>query len=125
MGRKRRERGKRRSGLRAGLVPITPEAWGRFVCTGKGVPEEGRGRLMLLLPTGTPLREHQLLCLSLLLLCPSPVPAFPHCFSPLWSKVQTSPPNCLRMFSVYFSVLGVVPKVPVTAFGHCVHNSNI
>lgn len=83
--RKRRERGKRRSGLQAGLVPITPEAWGRFVCTGKGVPKEGRGRLMLLLPTGTPRREHQLL--SLLLLCPGPVSVFPHCFSPFWSKV--------------------------------------
>lgn len=107
----------RRFGPRAGLVPIRPEARGRFVCTGR----TSQRRTEAVAPPNQAAIEgiSAAVLHSLGLLSQSPF-WIPPSHPPSWNKIQTSPSNCLRMFSVYVLFMRAVLWIPVRDLGHIV-----
>ena len=113
------EEGRRKRGFGpwAGLVPIRPEARGRFVCTARTSQRRTEAAWCC---SSQPGRHGGSISCSASLSCPScprPLTASLHYTHPLWNKVQMGLLNCLRMFSVYVLFMRAVLRVPVGALG--------
>lgn len=110
-------RSKRGFGPWAGLVPIRPEARGRFVCTGR--TSQRRTEAAWCCSSQPDCHRGSISCSASLSRssCPHPLLCIPPFHPPLWNKVQKGLLNCLRMFSVYVLFMRVVSRVPVRALG--------